>query len=367
MQKEHEALREAGFEVSVVAAPPLPLPVLEGLKVENQGQFHPLAYVRGLAQGISSPRCRIFEQSKVLEIDEERLTVATETGKVKGGKIVVATHTPKGFNLIQTELGPYREYAVAATLNDDRYPEGIFWTMEQPGHSIRSYTHDGEKYLVVIGEKHKTGQHDPSIDYLARVEDFTRSHFSVRSIEYRWSAQHYRPADHLPYIGRTASSGDVFVASGFETDGLVYGALAASIIADEIVGRKSRLAELYRATRVTPAKGGKSLIEENVNVAAQYVKGFLGKAQVVEPSGIPPGQGGIVKIEGKQVAVHRDAEGKMEALSPVCTHLGCIVHWNGMEKSWDCPCHGSRFRTDGEVIEGPAISALPRREIPGKR
>ncbi|SNB45166.1 FAD-dependent oxidoreductase [Geobacter sp. DSM 9736] len=360
MQKEYEALREAEFEVSAVTVPPIPLPALHGLRVDNQAQFHPLAYVRGLARGITSQRCRIFENSKAVDIDERKLAVATKAGRVKAGKIILATHTPKGFNLIQTELGPYREYGLAATLKAERYPDGIFWSMDKPGHSIRSYMHNGKHYLVVIGEKHKTGQHDPEVDYLGRVEEFTRTYFDVNAIEYRWSAQHYRPADHLPYIGRTASSKDIYIASGFETDGLIYGALAASIIADEICGKTNRWEELYKATRVAPLKGRASLVEENANVAKQYVKDFLVKAQVVDLKDIAPGQGGIVRMEGKQVAVYRDKDGNTTALSPFCTHLGCIVHWNGIEKSWDCPCHGSRFRWDGEVIEGPAISELQK-------
>jgi glycine/D-amino acid oxidase-like deaminating enzyme/nitrite reductase/ring-hydroxylating ferredoxin subunit len=361
-EQERDAMCDAGLCLTV-ADVPLRFPVAEGLKLENQAQFHPLAYVRELARRVASDNCRIFESSKATEIDHGSMIVTTERGTVKAQKIVLATHTPKGFNLVQTELGPYREYGVAATLEADDYPEGIFWTMEDPGHSIRSYRQDGRSFLIVIGEKHKTGQQDPDIDYFQRVEDFTRSHFRVRNIDYRWSAQHYRPADHLPYIGCTAASDDIYIATGFGTDGLTYGSLAAFIIADSILGRKSPWQDLYRATRLDPLKGGKDFIHENLNVAKQYVKDYLTRAPVVELSDIRSGHGGIVKISGEKVVVYRDENGAITALSPVCTHLGCIVHWNPLERTWDCPCHGSRFRTDGEVIEGPAIPALEKKTL----
>lgn len=362
-EQEHDAMREAGMMVTL-AEVPLPFAVGRGLKLENQAQFHPLAYVRGMAKSIASDRCRIFENSKVVDIEYDALKVTTGRGTVKADKIILATHTPKGFNVIQTELGPYREYGIATTLEEAGFPEGIFWTMEEPSHSLRSCRHDGKDYLIVIGEKHKTGQHDPDVDYFARVEDFCRAHFKVRSVDYRWSAQHYRPADHLPYIGRTAASGDVFIATGFGTDGLTYGSLAAFIISDAIVGRHNPWHDLYRAMRFDPVKGAKDFVQENINVATQYVKDYLTKALVVEPAEIGPGEGGIVKINGEKVAVCRDENGKLTAVSPVCTHLGCLVHWNKLEKSWDCPCHGSRFRPDGEVIEGPAIPGLERKELP---
>lgn len=360
---EHGAAVEAGLQATLLGNLPLPFPVSRALKIEGQAQFHPLAFVQQLARAISSERCRIFENSPAVEVDENRLVVRTAGGEVRAGAIILASHTPKGFNLLQTELGPYREYAIAGKLSSGTFPAGIYWTMEEPSHSVRSFEAEGATWLVVIGEKHKTGQHDNAVDYFQRVEDFARARFELETVEYRWSAQNYRPADSLPYIGRTAASDKVHVATGFGTNGLLYGPLAASIITDGILGRQSRWEALYRAMRFTPAKGGEKFIKENVDVAMQYVKDYLTHAEREKLQDVLPGEGKVAELEGRRVAVYRDVDGNWSAVSPVCTHLGCIVHWNRWEKSWDCPCHGSRFRPDGSIIEGPALKPLERKEL----
>lgn len=363
MEREYEAVNKAGLNASIVGEAPLPLPVKRALKIENQAQFHPLNYVRLLAKAIASDRCRIFEEAKAEEIDDENIVVRTAEGSVHADRIIMATHTPKGFNLLQTELGPYREYGIAVRLKGNRYPEGIFWTLEEPNHSIRSFESDGAKYLIIIGEKHKTGQHEEGVDYYEKVEAFARANFDLEHVAYRWSAQHYRSADELPYIGKSTASENVTLATGFATNGLIYGPLAAAILTDEILGRENPWADLYSAKRFTPAKSAGDFLKENANVAVQYVRDYLTRAEVEKLGEIPVGEGRLAELEGKKLAVFRDEGGGVTVLSPVCTHLGCIVHWNGMEKTWDCPCHGSRFRPDGEVIEGPAIAALERKVV----
>ena len=311
----------------------------------------------------SGGRCRVFEHSPAIEIDSEKGVVRTPSGQVRAEHIILATHTPKGFNLLQTALSPYREYGVAARLDDGTAPEGIFWSMEEPGHSIRSFRADGVRHLVVIGEKHKTGQHDDVTDYYARVEAYAARHFGVSDFTYRWSGQHYRPADGLPYVGKTVNSGRAFVATGFGTSGLLYGPVAAQILADEILGHENPFAELYAAKRFTPAKSAGDFLKENLNVAEQYARDWLTRGQATNIDQIEdwqPGEGRLVETDGKKVAVYVDDAGEAMVFSPVCTHMGCIVHWNGAEKSWDCPCHGSRFACTGEVLEGPALEPLKR-------
>jgi glycine/D-amino acid oxidase-like deaminating enzyme/nitrite reductase/ring-hydroxylating ferredoxin subunit len=364
LQSELEAAREAGLSAAILENVPLPFPISRALKMENQAQFHPLAYVRNVAQAIASDSCRIFEHSKVTEIDGRNNRVVTQTGTIHAPHIIVATHTPKGFDVVQTELGPYREYGIAARLSKGDYPEGIFWSMEEPGHSIRSFDDNGTKYLIVIGEKHKTGQPEPSVDYFARVEDFARAHFEIETVPYRWSAQHYRAADNLPYIGHAAGSDNVHLATGFGTNGLVYGPLAAMIISDTILGRENPWKGLYRTTRLTPAKSAADFLKENVDTARLLIQDRLTRAKAEELADIPPGEGKLAEIKGKKLAVYRSETGQVTALSPVCTHLGCLVHWNGHERTWDCPCHGSRFAPDGEVLEGPAIDGLQRLSTP---
>lgn len=364
MEKEHEAAVAGGLSASIVDSVPMPMAIGRGLRIDNQAQFQPVSYARLLAKAIESDRCRIYEQTKAEEIDAKENLIATAGGRVRASKVILATHTPKGFHLVQTELGPYREYGIAVTLDADVDAEGIFWTIEQPmHHSIRSFTANGTKYLLVIGEKHKVGQHDNAEDYYAKLEQYARRHFDVASVAFTWSGQHYHPADEIPFIGQSGTNDDLYIATGFSTSGLLYGPLAASIITDDILGRDNEWAGVYRANRFTPVKSAKDFARENADVAAQYVKDFLRRADVAAAGDVPPGEGRIISIDGKKVALHRSVTDEWTALSPLCTHLGCIVHWNTFEKSWDCPCHGSRFAPDGEVIEGPAITALKRKEI----
>lgn len=363
LAREFKSLQEAGLKPVLVPAAPLPFPVGQALKLENQAQIQPLAYVRGLAAAISAEQCQIFEHSKAIEIDDDKVIVRSALGSVRAQQIIMATHTPKGFNILQTELGPYREYGLSAILQDNQYPEGIFWSMDRPGHSIRSFSRDGTSYLIVIGEKHKTGQHDEKIDYFTRLKEFTACRFKVENFVHCWSAQHYHAADELPYIGRTAGSRAVYVATGFGTDGLIYGSLAAQLISNEILGHPSRWPKLYSAKRFTPAKSAPDFMRENLNVAKQYAKDYLTKADTGTIEEIRPGDGKLVTLHHERLAVSRDEHGRLTALKRACTHLGCIVHWNRLEQSWDCPCHGSRFTAAGEVIEGPAIAGLATTDL----
>lgn len=363
MLEEYEAVRSAGLSAEVTNEVPLPWPVHGALLIHDQAQFHPAAFTRALAAAVASDRVRFFEDSRALEVDGDGERVATDRGAVRAPHILLATHTPIGFHPVQTVLGPYRDYGLAARLSDDRYPEGIFWSLEETTHSIRSFDVSRARYLIVIGEEHKTGQHDDAPHYYQALEEYARAHFPVASVDYRWSAQGYRPADLLPYVGPAAGNDNVYVATGFGTNGLTYGPLAARIITDSIVGRVNPWADLYRARRVTVAKSAQGFLKENLDVAGQYIRGYLTDADVARVEGIGPGDGALVEINGDKVALSRSDDGRYIALSPICTHLGCVVRWNRAEKSWDCPCHGSRFDAAGEVIEGPAMTPLERKEI----
>jgi len=363
MEKEHDAAVAGGLAATITTDVPMPMAIGRALRVDRQAQFQPLSYVALLARALQSDRCRIYEQTKVEDYDTKTNTVTTHGGRVRTGKIILATHTPKGFHVVQTELGPYREYGIAVRLADDAYPDGIFWTLEQPvHHSIRSFESNVAKYLIVVGEKHKVGQHENAEDYYGKLEAYARQHFNVASVAFTWSGQHYKPADALPFIGHSGTHADLYLATGFSTSGLLYGPVAARIITDDILGRPNEWAETYRANRFTPVKSAKDFAKENVDVATRYFE-YLRRADVDAVADVPPGEGCIAKIGGERVALHRAADGSWTALSPVCPHMGCLVHWNTFEKSWDCPCHGSRFAVDGEVIEGPALAGLKRKEV----
>lgn len=360
VEQEYQAARQLGLEAKLVDMLPLPFEVKKAVRIENQAQINPLAYVRGLARAIASDTCHIFENSQVTAVEAKQGTVKTRNGRIKAGAIVLATHTPKGIHMVQTAMIPGREYGVAARLSDDNYPEGIFWSAGQPKHSIRSVEANGERYLLVVGRKHQTGKEAHTAACQEQLEGFVRSAFAVESVAFGWSAQNYRSADMLPYIGKSVIASGVYIATGYATDGLVYGTLAASIIADDIVGRSNPWRDVYKPGRFTPAKSARQFARQNIDVAKEYANRFFGSA-AGDLDSIEPGQGKVIKAGGRKVAAYRDEQGKLTVVSATCTHLQCEVHWNEAEKSWDCPCHGSRFRYDGEVIEGPAIAPLARR------
>jgi glycine/D-amino acid oxidase-like deaminating enzyme/nitrite reductase/ring-hydroxylating ferredoxin subunit len=363
IEQEYHAVQKAGLDARIVNELPLPYTIKKALVVARQAQFHPLRYVRQLAVAIRSGVCDIFESTPVLDIEESRGILKTENFIVQARHIVMATHTPKGFNALQTELGPYREYAVAAPLRSKQLAGGIFWSAGQEKLSTRLVELDGQPWVLTIGEMHKTGQNDDPEAASRRLEAQMQARFDTGPTGFRWSAQQYRPADGLPYIGTSIGSEHVHVACGFAADGLTYGTLAGMLIADRILGRPNAFADLYSPRRFTPAKSAGAFLKENLNVAGYYVKDYFKGAEAAALEEIACGEGRIVKLGGDRIAVYRDDASHLHAVSPVCTHLKCIVHWNQAERSWDCPCHGSRFSVDGTVLEGPAIAPLAKKTV----
>lgn len=361
VDREYDALKSLGIPAELTTEVATPLKAVRTLVVPNQAQFQPFAYVNALARHVATGQCRIFERSPVIEIDEGAHAVKTARGMVIARDIVLATHTPKRRFLVQAEMQPHREYGIALSLPQVKLPPGVFWGIGDFTHSIRRFTAGDQEYLLVIGEEHATGQHD-AVAALTRLETFAREHFDVKAIPFSWSAQNYRAADGLPYIGRSHAS-DLYIATGFGTDGLTYGTLAAEILSDRILGRTNRWAGLYEASRLSPVKGAMGVLQENVSVAKALLQDY-GTHPLRSVDEIPRGEGAIVEIDGDRLAAYRDPAGNLSMVSPVCTHLKCIVRWNGAEKTWDCPCHGSRFDVHGAVLEGPALLPLEPRLPP---
>lgn len=364
LQKTKKTLQDFGLEVEELQSLPLPFPVHSAIKVENQAQFNPAAFVAGLAQEIDQNRCRIYENTPVHHIEKGSLhTLLTPNGKVTASKVVLATHSPKGVYALHTAIYPHREYALAVKLKSGEYPEGIFWSTSSTTHpSLRSYDTADGRFLITVGYHHKVGQEDPEKDYFGDLEKNLRKNYDVEEVVYKWSAQHYKPADGLPYIGES-SDDNIYIATGFSTDGLTYGVVSAMIFRDLLTGKENKWAETYKAKRFTPLKSAKPFIKENLNVLKEYLKDIPGKADAEMFSDVRKGEGKIVEMKDEKWAVHRDEDGKLCVASAVCTHMDCIVNWNNEEKTWDCPCHGSRFKPTGEVIEGPAFSPLDKRQI----
>ena len=369
IEDEFNIAREAGVPVDWADSSAMPATFTKGVVVPGQAQFNPVLYVEGLAKAAQSGNLQIYEITTVLKINEEKDHVVLETtgGTVTARFAVHATHTPKGVKVYHTLLGPYREYGIACRADARHFPEGIFWGYYEDGkkYSIRFYEREGQRHVLIIGEPHKVGQSDDNMMAVKNLETFAVRHLGLTDVAFRWGGQHYRPADLLPYIGREGKNSNVFVATGFSTDGLVYGTLAGMLIADEITQAPNEWGEVYNAHRFTPLKSAKQFLKENINVAGEFLKVLPGVKDTSEFNDIGYGSGAIVEKDSTKIAAYRDEAGKLTLVSAVCPHMKCIVNWNNAEKTWDCPCHGSRFKTDGTVLEGPVFHPLQKISIEG--
>jgi glycine/D-amino acid oxidase-like deaminating enzyme/nitrite reductase/ring-hydroxylating ferredoxin subunit len=364
IENEFEALAAAGCPVDRTSGIPEPLPAPESdvIVLRNQAQFHPQAYIVAMAHRAVAAGASIHEHSRVLEVDTKARRAVTASGSVTAKEIVMATHSPKGIHLVHTEMPVHREYGIAFDWTAGAPPgPGTFWWKASDHLSIRTLQAGDRHYLICVGQEHKVGIHNAKAGMLA-LEQLARRFFGDRPITHRWSAQNYRGADGLPYIGRNHS--DCFVATGFATDGLTWGTVSARLIAAELLGHKAAFADLVKPGRLSLVKGGKNILEGNALVVKQLVKDYLTQRQNEKLSELRAGDSAIVDAEGETFAAYRAPGGELFAVSNVCTHMGCKVHWNSVETTWDCPCHGSRFRPDGTVIEGPALAPLKRKHAP---
>jgi glycine/D-amino acid oxidase-like deaminating enzyme/nitrite reductase/ring-hydroxylating ferredoxin subunit len=362
VRREAEAAQRAGLAASLRHDLPLPLPVASAMCIDGQAQFQPLDYLRQLAQRISGEDCLVFENTPVTAIEDSPALVHTASGKVRCGQIVIATHAPIGIHLVQSQLDVLREYGIALQV-DAAPPPGIFWSLGDMHHSVRGFTRGDQHYLVVIGEAHPLGRVDDTERRHLALEEFARRHVTAGPVAWRWSAQRYRAADKLPFIGRNVDAANTFIATGFSSDGLTYGTLAAMLLADQLQGKPNPWERLYRVDRLDTAHRPRGFEKESTG-AAPHAPPPLPTAALQHFNDLQPCQGRQDKVDGEPVAAYRNEQGELMIVSGRCTHMGCALKWNGAESSWDCPCHGSRFRPDGAVIEGPATAPLARHGPP---
>ncbi|RKH63526.1 FAD-dependent oxidoreductase [Corallococcus aberystwythensis] len=363
---EVSAARQAGLLASFTKEVPLPFPVKGALRVEDQALFHPREYLLALVDRIPGDGCHLFENTKVVDIhDGTPCRVVTERGTVTARAVVEATTTPLNRVAMHTKLYPYRTYAVAAPLEGPLEP-GQYYDSRDPYHYIRTQQVDRVAYVIVGGEDHKVGGEEDTASCFAALEAYTRERLPVKRITHRWSGQVIEPADGLPYIGRNVGSRHVYVATGFSGTGMTFGTLAGMVVSDLILGNQTPYAALYDAGRVKPKAGAKDFIQENAEVAFRFVADRLSKPDGHHLADVKPGEAKILEVDGRKVAVYREEDGTAHAVSPVCTHLGCHVHWNNAERTWDCPCHGGRFSPTGRVLNGPAVKDLSSVKLPVK-
>ncbi|ONI86503.1 hypothetical protein ALI144C_11420 [Actinosynnema sp. ALI-1.44] len=351
VEQEADVAARAGLPVT--SGPmDVPFPVHATVELADQILIHPVKYVRGLAARFAAAGGRIFEHTRVVQVDGNR--VVTSTGTVRADRIVVATHYPildRGLYFARME--PTRAYCVAAKLRSGSPPEAM---AINPGTPSRSLSSSGDS-LIVAGESHPTGERGVDAGRYDNLARFAREYWDVEAITHRWSAQDPIPYDNLPMIGPyTPKSGRLFVATGFMKWGLATGTFAGMILADLLTGKDSPMAERFAPQRLT-LKSVPDLVKMNAKVAADLVGDHL------RPDDPPADNVRIVRDGLGKTGIYRDPDGKEHAVSLRCTHLGCLVRFNAAETSWDCPCHGSRFDVDGNVLEGPATKPLPRRDV----
>lgn len=364
LDREARAADEAGLRVRRLEEAPLPFMTRGALRFEDQAIFHPLAWLRGLAHAFVEAGGQLFVGSRVSDVEDgSPCTVRTATGSVRAHDVILATDAPIHDRVaIHGKISPWRTYIVTARL--DRPLPGLFWDTADPYHYLRTWEGPEGTVVIVGGEDHRVGAVVDTRRSFDRLALWTEPRLGAL-VEGRWSGQVNEPADGLPFIGRNPFSRHLWVATGFSGTGLVNGTLAAMILSDELQGRTHPLARLFDARRVKPLAQAREAIAHNLLTARWLVGDRVapkGEARSLEE--IPPGEGRIVRLGKEHLAVHRADDGQLTALSPACTHLGCYVHWNAGERSWDCPCHGSRYDAQGQVLHGPAVKALARRPLP---
>jgi Rieske Fe-S protein len=286
--------------------------------------------------------------------------VTTSGGPVvSAGAVVVATNTPVNDRFaIHTKQAAYRTYVVAAAVPKGAVTKALYWDTPDPYHYVRLQDLGTEALLIVGGEDHKTGQADDADERFERLLDWTRERFPIaEDAAYRWSGQVLEPVDGLAFIGRNPGERNTYIVTGDSGHGMTHGTIAGMLLTDLIQGRENEWASLYDPGRITPG-AAPELAKENLNVAAQY-SDYATPGDVDRAVEIEPGSGAIVREGLTKLAVYRDSQWQLHKLSAVCPHLGCIVDWNSREKTWDCPCHGSRFDPLGKVLNGPANRDLP--------
>lgn len=358
IETEVEAARRAGLPASLTRDTGLPFEVAAAMRWDDQAQFHPIKYVAGLARTIPGEGSHVFENSRATDWDPKR--VATAGGSVTARHVVMATNLPLGqVGLFYSTNHPKAEPVVAAPI--ERVPPAFYKNVEQPGRSLRTHRHLGRTYAVAVGTHFKPGHSvEEERKNFAELESWLKETFAAGEIEYRWVNEDYTPMDGAPFIGWSSNIGDAYlVATGFDAWGFTNGTAAGMIIADLAAGEDNAWLELFDARRVKPLAGGRKFVQENLQVAGHLLGGYL-SAKPHSFDAIGTGEAKVVEIDGEKIAAFRDEGGRIHAVSAVCTHMGCVLGWNHTDRTWDCPCHGSRFGLSGEVLHGPAVQYLAR-------
>lgn len=366
LQEDLEAAHKLGlFAITMLERAPVPgFDTGPCLRYPRQAQFHPMKYLNRLAEKILDYGGSIFTGTHASSFHKDGVT-SGEGFRVKADHIVVATNSPVNDRVtMHTKQAPYRTYVVALRVPKDSVPKILLWdtgnqnVKPYPYHYIRLQNLNASNDLLIVGgEDHKTGQAEDWQHRFQILIEWTRERFpTAKDVAYHWSGQVMEPVDSLAFIGRNPGDDNVYICTGDSGNGMTHGTIAGMLISDLILQKKNPWEEVYDPSRIT-LRAAIDFVEENINVMKQYSE-WVQRGDVRSVRELAKGQGAVLKEGIHPIAVYRDSAGKLHTRSAVCVHLGCIVHWNDEEKTFDCPCHGSRFTYEGKVINGPANKDL---------
>jgi glycine/D-amino acid oxidase-like deaminating enzyme/nitrite reductase/ring-hydroxylating ferredoxin subunit len=361
LREDAELAESLGFDVEFLDK--VPTMGEPGIRFEGQARFHPRKYLAGVARAITEKGGRIYEHSEASEFRDDPRSVKANGCTVTFDDLVIATHNPlvgigslAGAALFQTKLSLYTSYVVAGTVAKGVVPDALWWDTADPYKYLRVEPHRDHDLVILGGEDHKTGQVEDTERCYERLEERLREIVPGVQRTHRWSGQVIETPDGLPYIGPTAEH--QYSATGYSGNGLTFGTLAAMMISDAILGRSNPWVELFEPNRKALKNGLWEYIKENADYPYYMIRSrFAGPGRSLRA--VKRGHGMIIERDGSTVAAYRDSSGTVTLRSAVCTHMGCTVAWNQAERTWDCPCHGSRFKPTGEVLSGPAETPLP--------
>lgn len=360
IENEAEIASSLGIKAKVTNSLPINIPIKNALVFENQAQFHPRKYLLALANYLSSGSNCVFENTSVLDIEKGNSIVITtrEGKKVTASKVIISSHFPcyDGLGLYLARLRPERSYIIAANIKE-AFPNSMFISAEKPTRSLRYQNNKGKQLILIGGDGHKVAHGENFSTHYSNLQKFAQDIFKVEDFLYNWSAQDYITLDKIPYVGNLSlSDKNIYVATGFGKWGMTNGTAAARILVDKILSKNNPWEEVYNPSRSLTLRAYKNIVTENFDVAKELVMGKLksGETKVT----LKIGEGKVVDIDGNKYGAYKDENEVLHLVDVTCTHLGCELKWNDAEKSWDCPCHGSRFSYDGEILEGPATHKL---------
>ncbi|MEH7075570.1 FAD-dependent oxidoreductase [Neobacillus drentensis] len=364
LKTEWEAYKSLDIDGALKDTIPFNIPAKAALMMKNQAQYHPLKFLKSLLDDAVKAGCDVYEDTVADDIEDDNSNpkVVTKSGhRVTCKQVIIATHFPFYDipGLYFARMYPDRSYAIGIK-TDKEYPGGMYISADSPSRSIR-YTplnEEGKKLLIIGGENHKPGQGIDTLKHYEALEAFAEEVFGLKGYDYRWSAQDLVTLDKIPYIGPiTAARENILVATGYKKWGMTTGISAGHLLTDYVMNRHNPYKELYSPSRFDADPDLKSIVTTNADVAKHLLKG---KLEIVEKvtDDLQNGEGSVVMYKGKRAGAYKDENGKIYIVDTTCTHLGCECEWNHAEKSWDCPCHGSRYAYSGDVIEGPTKKAL---------